>query len=293
MSTPLELNQLAQSGTGRALDAMLKGQEVLDTFVEFTSDLIRNVIETIISTSMEQLQAYAELVASVSGTVENYEQRTFPDIDGETAKYVNGYIKTNFGDSSWTGEITANKAETLTISAAKIPDFKALFAGLIVAESTVESIIQNGAVKPSELFDFAKAKLKSEIKSSYDKLIMILKLGMQKIVITKGKIYTKMTFHVHGEDSDQQDVSNTVTDSLAKSSSWGASLSGRLRKKAYQVSASGYYNAKKSSSVVKVNVVNEKKSAVTTIDIDITGGVELEFKSDYFPSIDPPQLATG
>lgn len=311
---PLHLNQLESSATGRAIDAVIKGQVVLDTFVDFTTDLVRNVVQTVVQSSMDQLQAYAELVANVSGTLADYEQRMFPDVDGESVKYINGYIKPNFGDVvNWTADVTQTGTTAVALDPTKIADFKQVFSGLVVnfkqngasavADHSIGDIITEVAatttapatatIIPADLFEFARAKIKRDIKASYDKLVMVLKIGMQKIVITDGKIYTKLTFHVGGADTDALQSSSTQVDYSARSSGWGVGLSGSIMRKAFGLGFNGGYSSSRSNSTLKVNVVNEQKSAVTTLDVDITGGVELRFRSDYFPSFDPTTVTVG
>ncbi|TKD01185.1 hypothetical protein [Polyangium fumosum] len=301
---PLELNKLEESATGRAIDAVLKGQAVLDTFVDFTSGLVRNVFGTIVDSTMEQLEAYTELVASVSGSLEAYEQRTFPNLEGNTGdviKYIANFIRPTFGDAGWTTFSRAGAVytpDTIKIDATKLADFKAHYAGVVVPvkfagelspiERTIydnQVLTANNEMPAERLYAFTLAKFRKELKASYDKLLTILKLGMQKLVITEGRIATKITFHVSASESDAQQSSSATTDYTVQASNIGGSLSGSVLKRALGFQLGGART--KQSTTLKVNVVNEQKTAVTTLDAEIMGEVELKFRSDYFPSFDP------
>ncbi|MDC0749277.1 hypothetical protein [Polyangium mundeleinium] len=300
---PLELNKLEESATGRAIDAVLKGQAVLDNFVDFTSGLVRNVFGTLVDSTMEQLEAYAELVASVSGSLQQYEQRTFPNLErdtGDVIKYIANFVRPTFADTSWTTFSRSGAVYTPTvikIDAAKLEDFKAHYAGVVATvqvtgdSSAVEhtisdaNVIEAGTMPAARLYAFTLAKFRKEIKASYDKLLILLKLGMQKLVITEGRIMTKMTFHVTASESDAQQSSSATTDYTVQTSHIGGRLSGSVLKRAIGFQLGG--SRTKQSSTIKVNVVNEQKTAVTTLDTDIMGAVELKFRSDYFPSFDP------
>jgi hypothetical protein len=301
---PLELNKLEESATGRAIDAVLKGQAVLDNFVDFTSGLVRNVFGTLVDSTMEQLEAYAELVASVSGSLQQYEQRTFPNLEGDTGdviKYIANYVRPTFADASWTTFSRAGAVyapTTIKIDAAKLADFKAHYAGVVATvqvtgdSSAVEHTISDANVieaantmPAARLYAFTLAKFRKELKASYDKLLILLKLGMQKLVITEGRIMTKMTFHVTASESDAQQSSSATTDYTVQTSHIGGNLSGSVLKRAIGFQLGG--SRTKQSTAIKVNVVNEQKTAVTTLDTDIMGAVELKFRSDYFPSFDP------
>jgi hypothetical protein len=341
MSNTLTLNKLGDSATGRALDAAVQGSAVLTTFVDFTSDLVRNVFETLITSSMEQLTAYADLVSQVSGSLANYEDRTLGDINVASLKYMNEVVLPRFGDMTSSQYVLSanqtydiftsgnNTIATISLDATKLTDFNALFAGVTATltpvappanppttpadvaidgfdpadiTNTLKIIDQSvtpPVIKTQYLFAFSKAILKRDVKKSYDLLVTILKLGMQKIVVTDGEIHTKLTFHVDAADTDETTSSQSQVDTSVQSTSFvknrafggGSSASGKLGKFLLSASFSGGASSTKagasSQSTVRVNVANEKHTAQTSIAIDILGEVTVKFRSDFFPSFDP------
>ena len=100
---------------------------------------------------------------------------------------------------------------------------------------------------------------------------------MQKIVVDRGLIATKLTFHVDANET----TSLASTDIKIKSKSFGITggLSGGSKKFSGRLSA-GY-----NSSNLSVSVINEKSSAVANMSADIVGEVRIEFRTESFPSI--------
>lgn len=295
MSAPA-INKLEDSATGRALQAAVQGSAVLDTFVDFTSDLIRNVFTTLVDTSMDQLEAYADLVAKVSGTVADFEARTIGDVTVAGDKFIDEVLLPQFMLGYAAGDTIATVSDPVPLDATKVADFKVIFTGVTVSNQGIEGVITaTPDITVANLKAFAQAKLKRDVQKSYDLLVTLLKLGMQKIVVTDGEIHTKLTFHVDAKDTDESSSSSTVNDTLNTSFNWGVSasrtatrsLAWKFISRSVASSISGSAGGARSQSVVKVNVANEKHTAQTSIGIDILGEVMVRFRSDFFPSFDP------
>ncbi|HYL75837.1 MAG TPA: hypothetical protein VEU96_16625, partial [Bryobacteraceae bacterium] len=128
------------------------------------------------------------------------------------------------------------------------------------------------SVSPGILEDFASRKFRVQ---DYNLMVTILKLGMQKLVIQNGMVRTKLTFHIDTtaiSASSSTDVSSQSQSVGARAGfSWGG------------FGASGSY----SSSIYRVHVVNETSSAATNLSIDILGEVQINFRTETFPTIDP------
>lgn len=349
--SPIQLNSLENSAAGRALAAVGDISGALDDFTDFTVSLVENVFKVVIDSTLDQLEAYAELVASVSGSLADYEARMLGNSAGQEQKgldYINEVIIQQFSTSNTLATLDKVKAHgnmTIPFDKAKVSALRTLLSG-IQATVAVSELPDNSAAKvddtsytkpptqppnASVLFDevlkvdnvtnpttweidashlhrFALAKLKKEVKASYDKLVVVLKLGMQKVVITDGEIATSLTFHTDSTDSDSLDSTTAETESDVRSRGFTASLRGRgsgsrsgplsggiiSRSLGGSISASG--GASRVRSKLKVNVVNEKKAAVTNLSVDITGRVKICFRTDAFPSYDatnPPVPASA
>ena len=310
---PANIAKFENSAAARALE--LISATNLNKFVDFTSGLVREVFKTLVSSTLEQLDAYAELVATVSGTLEQYEEKAVGDVDLAAVDYLNKVILPSFEPSGTTPQqIQASTTDTALISfdPAKKNDLIAFFSGVVAKVKNVPSPAPTPTpvVGDDDTFDrllaeagtslqmsvgnlksFAAARLRRDLKLSYEKLVAILKLGMQKIVVTEGRINTALTFHVTSLDADEGTSSQTNVETSSRASNWALgggmwgtrSLSGTVRGFVLSGSAGG----SKTNTSTQVSVVNEKSTATTTLAFDITGSLELKFRSDFFPSFDP------
>ena len=337
-SSPIQLNKLENSAAGRAMAAVGNLSATLTQFTDFTADLVHDVFKVVVDSTMEQLEAYADLVAKVSGSLADYEARMLGNTDSQKQKaldYINQVIIKEFCPPSQ-ALLTMNdvdNAATLIFDPAKVTALRTLMAG-VQATIKVSELPNDSAAKkddpsyqkpvppPSEapvLFDealraittpvewsilashlhaFALEKLKKDVKASYDRLVVLLKLGLQKVVVTDGEISTSLTFHTDSTDSDEFNTSNVESEVDTRSRGFTVALgaSGNRRRsgplgqsiinRSLGGSISGSGGMSRVRSKLKVNVVNEKKVAITNLSVDITGRVMLRFRTDFFPLID-------
>ena len=198
---------MAQIASERAMVAATQLEKI--GFVPFTVDLVKGVYEVIVKASMDQLKGYAELVSQVSKDLATY-QADMIGADGSpelTAK-VDSYIKDVLVmDPASTTDytLTTEKADELTthFSGTEIDDTtttpatKKGFAAVLTAATGGAG---GSTLKVADLKAFVEAKLKAGVKHSQDLLKSILKIGMQKVLVTSGEIETKLTFHVDASD---------------------------------------------------------------------------------------------
>lgn len=321
-SEALKINEFEKSATGRAFAALAQFDAVSNTFVDFTTSLVRDVFRTLVDSSIEQLEAYADLVAKVSGSLADFEVRMVGDtaeFNKRGLSFFNDVVLPSF--TSITTPYTSSDYSSFTpvgnvvFDLAKLTDVKAAFAGVSADYGAPGSpdlkafedklVGANGdEMSPADLHKFCVAKLRADVKGSYDKLVMILKLGMQKLVVTDGEIKTSLTFHVDSKDTDELTRTQVEQDYTQKTLNWGVAggfggsrklsgkLSGNIISRSMGGSISGSIGGGSLKTSLKVNVMNEKKTAVTNAAVDITGGVTIHFKSDYFPSVDPSATTT-
>lgn len=266
-------------------------------FVDFTVDLVKGVYEVIVKASMDQLKAYADLVNQVSKDLHIYQADMIgADNSSELSAKVTSYIKEVLGLTLATA---TPPATTYTLLPEKAEELKTHFSGIEITEGTAtkhfgDAEILVPATAPAvgytisvdHLNAFVEAKLKAGVKNSQDLLKTILKLGMQKVVVTNGEIMTKLTFHV-----DAADLSSTESQtSNQNASGWGigggVSAGGGFLGKIIAGAVSGSLSGGYSSRKLSVSVINEKSSTATNIQIDILGLVRILFRTETFPSVD-------
>ena len=311
--SPIQINKLEDAAIGRAIASLSSFESTANSFVDFTTHLLHDVFKILLDATIEQLEAYADLVANVSGSLAAYEVRMVGDDDAFEARaieYINAVIRPSFGDTTSVGVevVDDTTPASFTFDPDKLEAAKAAFTGVIVVTgtppNTVDKVFEDfldnaGAMTTAELIALCVAKLKQDVKSSYDKLATILKIGMQKLVVTEGEVKTALTWHVDATDTDeiasqnvdqsfdQRAVNWNVSRVGTRSTSLAGQLFGMTLGRTRGAVTTAGAGGSRTRTELKVQVVNEKKTAVTHLDIDITGSVMVRFKSETFPPFDP------
>lgn len=276
---------MADANAGsRALAAASQLEKI--GFVDFTVDLVKGVYEVIVNASMEQLEAYAELVTKVSKSLEEYQDEVLGPDETEKQEKAENYITEVLG---------FKKQDTYTLTDDQATALREHLAGISVQEDEQNKgiddyITVSGTSKEithENLVKIVLEKLKKSTEHSYDLLKTILKIGMQKVVVTNGEIRTKLTFHIDASD----DYSKTSNQYSNNSSGWGiggglsgsgTGLVGKIFGASLGIGLSGGYSSRKLS----VNVVNEKSTSATNVNVDILGEVRINFRTETFPAIE-------
>lgn len=316
----VDINALEKSAAGRGIEAVRRGLTEIP-FVQFTTDLVSNVYKTVVNAQIEQLEAYADLVGAVAGTLANYEARFIGLTQQQQEATADAYITDVLALPAPSGTST-----TFTLTDPQKAALVAHFDGVLVplaaeldptsgqltvtteaaADPIAEAIANLAApydIKRDDLRKYVIAKLKEDARISYEKLVTILQLGMARVEITDGSIETRLTIHMDSQDSDERTSTTTENDYSSKSLDWNANLglnwsrsvAGRVQQKLagamIRRSFGGNFGAGaaggRSSGHMKVTVVNEKSTAVTNMSADVVGGVKLNFRTVSFPPFDP------
>jgi ABC-type nitrate/sulfonate/bicarbonate transport system substrate-binding protein len=112
----------ANSGS-RALAAASQLEKI--GFVDFTVDLVKGVYEVIVNASMEQLEAYAELVTKVSKSLEEYQDEVLGPDETEKQEKAENYITEVLG---------FKKQDTYTLTDDQATALREHLAGISVQE---------------------------------------------------------------------------------------------------------------------------------------------------------------
>lgn len=279
---------MADANAGsRALAAASQLEKI--GFVDFTVDLVKGVYQVIVNASMEQLQAYADLVTKVSKTLQEYQNEVLGPSDADKKEKAENYIKDVLGFNK------EAKEGTYTLTDDQVTALKEHFAGVKIKDGEEEKDIDNyitdsgdsKTITHENLLKLVLEKLKKSTEHSYDLIKTILKIGMQKVVVTNGEIRSKLTFHVDASD----EYNKTFSSITNRSSGWGiggavtgsaTGLVGKVFGAALGIGLSGGYSNRKLS----VSVVNERTSSATNVNIDILGEVLINFRTETFPTIE-------
>lgn len=299
---------MAETAAERAL-RLASQQAPFMNFVEFTSTLIREIFRTLVDTSREQLEAYVGMVEALSGGPSQFIANNIGDLDAAALKYLNEVVRPTYTTDpvDYTRTVAgANETFTptdVTLIPTQVTALTESFAGVRVNidadpepdELTEAIVAQTNTVKLADLHKFAKAMLERAGRRSFDELQALLRIGLARVVPNKGFIETAMTFSIDTTETSESSSQTTDTTNTARSGSFSLGrettsqpgLVSRVFGSAVTSKLNIGINASSSNTRLRVNVVNEKSTAATNLDIDITGRVRIDFITDYFPLLPP------
>lgn len=240
-------------------------------FVGFVSGLIHGVFESIVSSSIRQMEAFGNLLQAVVKSVNEFANE---DIGGERAR---DYLAGKYPDA-----LRHDRSDGMSklvmkddVDDAKMPDFKS-FLGLgdnldVSDEDQEKQIVEAAQLK--------MARLRQQQLST-----MVL-MGINRIVVTEGEIKATVTFDVKSKDTaastdvasmdDTQFQRDSSYEYQAKrdSSFWGTSSSR---------SGSGSEHLQTRVSTAHADSKDTSESKLDA-QAKLTGFVSVKFKSETFP----------
>jgi hypothetical protein len=228
------------------------------SFPTFVADLIKGTFQAIVNASIQQMEAYGKLLADVAKTVDQFMADNITD--NNARDYLVQSHPEHFRIEAGEEGGARVRVREGSDEAAK-PDFKATYGlneDVAVDDDTAEQV----------LVPAARRRLAQSRQSMLSTMML---MGINRIVVTSGRIYAKMGFHIDARDTG-----------AAQSAS---QYDYRRDQAAF---AHGFFGfggggAATRTSVAYVSSTKRDSSDEINVSTDLTGEVELKFKSDYFP----------
>jgi hypothetical protein len=243
-------------------------------FPEFTTKLVTDVFDALVSANIRQTQSYVELLQAVSKSLSEYINNTKDDIGGEEiVQFLATVLPPEDPSGSSTEASKVAEGKTLTND-----DVTKLNDALVVpADASVPSnnqVASAGAVDKVAMNAIAEAAAIRLAANKYDLLKEMVKQGILRVVVESGTIETRLTFTTYGSSFHQSQAASYHRDAFA------------FRAKAKTGSlVSLWAKASASTSYTSVNVRTTKETQrdISGSRVEIFGGVTLHIKTDYLP----------
>ena len=259
------------SGTSEAVTQAARLNEI--GFPEFTTKLITDVFDSLVSSNIRQTEAYIELLQQTGKSLSVFINDTKDDISGEmllnflaTVLPADGDDEENVTalsvDNSDNVDLSTEQADTLNTALA-LPDSAAVASNNEVAQVGTNS------------FDAILEAVANRISANkYDLLKEMVKQGMLRLVVENGVIETRLTFNTYGssfskETSSKYNRKNFTAKARAKT--------GPFTSLWVSAAASTRYTS------VKISTTNKTDQDRSGSRVNIFGGVKINFKTDYLP----------
>lgn len=252
------------------VDAMGNAVDAID-FPGFVSELIQGVFQAVVDASIQQMEAFAELVANVSKSVDQFMKDNVSE--DQARDYLVGQYPDHLQADLEAGKLAA-KPEADTDNA---PDFLSDLGlpfdlGDIDDEEAEQQLVQAGR--------------KRIAMDRQQMLATMVLMGLNRIVVTDGQIKASVVIDLNSEAMDKEIKTRESsfeyrkkTDDTTKSATVKP---GFLWFKPKTVSRNKL-NIKTDTTTKSSSTNEEERVRETELKAKLTGNVDLRFKSETFP----------
>jgi hypothetical protein len=244
-----EFSPRAASQVARITEATLNAI----AFPTFVADLVQGTFRAIVDASIQQMEAFAELIANVAKTVDQFAS------DNITDNQARDYIA-----STYPGHFRVDTSEEVpkltTVTGYEerpMPNFRGdldLPEDVGVDEDVAEEV----------LVPAARRKLAVQ---RHQLLSTMVLMGINRIVVTSGRIRAQMGFRIAARDRGR--VATASEFDFSHDSVAGGWF--------------GFGGAAHRTSVAYVSSTKKDSSDELDVNADLTGEVDLKFRSETFP----------
>lgn len=238
-----------QTATGRVGEVTRATLNAIN-FPEFVASLIKGTFQAIVDASIQQMEAYAELLKNVAMTVDEF--MTDNISDGAAKDYLadnyNGFLVRD----------TSQQTPVLTVhpnaqNASEMPSFfKDL--GFETPGDIDEQAIEETIVP---------AARKSMAERRQQTLATMVLMGINRIVVDEGEITAKLVFHI--------DASETMQMRFDQNKTTLGNMAGRSGSSSF------------TGNGIMVNTASLNAQSDINVRADLTGQVKVKFRSETFP----------
>ncbi|HEY6911659.1 MAG TPA: hypothetical protein VI356_19935 [Myxococcales bacterium] len=243
-------------------------------FPAFVASLIEGTFHSIVKSSIEQMNAYADMVKSVAQSLNEFRDENVSQNQGKdflVKKYPQVFqLDTSQGDPKVTMKQGADEGD--------LPNFQKDLGLPEPVDSLDDETIQNTLV-PAARDEVAKGRQQL--------LATVILMGINRIVVTDGRINAKMRFQfsasdqktTHAEDYDYQNLGDTTVVQKA-----GDTATGQWKDGAGTWNyAQGDYQRVTTPNVKVTSEVQSDTTASLQASGQMMGEVAINFRSETFP----------
>jgi hypothetical protein len=231
-------------------------------FPAFVAGLVNGVFKAVVDASIEQMRAYGELLAATAKTVDQFAQDNISD------GMARDHIRSRF-PSACEIDTSGDVARLRPGAAIDSVDLGKAFN----VKGTVDLDDQD-----SELALVNAAKL-DMARSRQQLLATMVLLGINRIVVTDGRINAKVVFDMRADDSARRKASAEMHDQSQQSSAAGGGAAVIMP----WGGGGGYAHSEQSHVATVASAVDDTSQASADVKAQLSGDVQLRFKSETFP----------
>jgi len=239
-------------------------------FPDFVGGLIQNVFQAIVNASIQQMNAYGQLLKSVAQTVDQFAS------DNITANNARDWLIDKYpGDLALDTSDAENSGPRLSI--VNEDNSQGALARMNQELQLAEPVSDlSDADQEARMVQAARMQM---ARSRQQLLASMVVLGINRIVVTDGAINAKVVFDFRASDTAQRSAGASLYDSQS-SMNRNVTAAGVN----FGWGAAGTKNTNEQRHVTTISSsVDEKSESQQEMKAKLTGEVRVNFKSDYFP----------
>ena len=229
-------------------------------FPKFVADLIKGTYFAIVQATFQQMEAFGKLLSNVAQTVDEFMVSNITE--NQARDYLVSAFPSHFEIDTSNDE--GPKVKVRDNAPDSKPDFKSAFG-------VDEDVEVDDDQAEEKLVPAARRKL---AQNRHQMLAAMVMMGIQRIVVTSGRVNAKMAFHIDAHDAGGASTASRFDSSSSAHAGFGGGLIGSIF---------GGPEGDITSSVAYVSSTRKDSSDAVNVTTDLTGEVDLKFKSDYLP----------
>ncbi len=264
-----------QAGAVRQGTAAFKDLVGAVDFPAFVGGLIQNVFQAIVTASIQQMNAYAEMLKSVAQTVDQFAQ------DNISLNNARDWLVERFPGQLGLDESVADQeggSPRITVAGGDEQSVHAALNATLQPQQPFTDI--SDPEQETRLVTAARLQM---ARSRQQLLASMVLLGINRIVVTDGAINAKVVFDLKASDQAQRAARASLYDAQSSMNRNVASTSASAGFWGNSVNAS-MSNVNEQRHVTTVSSsVDETSESKAEVKAKLSGEVRVNFKSDYLP----------
>jgi hypothetical protein len=281
-----------------AIDTAARFGEI--PFVEFTKELVTGVFDCLVEAHTEQMETYIAFINSLTQSLSDYINNTvdnvsfsdisdfvlsyqLPKVEDSTLETVLGYLQNpgtgapstpaatpSATDKWWQGLVTSiGPAISGLVDKVKDSNLQANLQAIKDYNDAVQTASQTALPSYANIQQSIAALIAS---NKYSLLQNMAKMGLMRLVVTEGRIVTRITFSTWNTSTSGTETSDMEKAVEKAKTVKGGSILGILKLK-----------KKNKTRMITVNTAKSYQRDTSGSRVDIFGEVVINFKTDYAP----------
>lgn len=257
-------------------------------FPTFVAGLIEGVFHAIVKSSIEQMEAYAKMVEQVAKSLERFRE------DNVTPNQGRDHMVEKFPDLFEIGvdEFSDSAGPRLRLrdGVDESDALRRVNGALDIQDGQLKSMDLSDETAELAIVTAARTQLARQRQQLLASLVL---MGINRIVVTDGRIQAKIMYDFQARDSLRKQRSAAAYDYATEKNVWGQERIATTRegeeknKSDYEYNADSYAKGEHKYAekpiMTAMSTAAEASDAALQTRAQLAGNVEVNFKSDYLP----------